>query len=77
MANETEFTIEEQIEFINTEISTAVEYVAIVRNSPEEYKTAMKQLDLLRAVHSSLLKLDLLNKMEAENIEPIVIGDNP
>lgn len=75
-AGDREFTLDEQIEFIKHEIEVKKEYVDLVEDEREESKTAQKQLRLLEAVRVSLLNLDLLNKMEAENIEPIFMGDN-
>lgn len=76
MENEQAFTIEEQIEFIKHEIEVKEEYAGLVEDEPLESETIAKEISLLHAVRLSLVRLDLLHKIEAESVEPIATGDN-
>jgi hypothetical protein len=72
MDNERDFTMEEQIEFIKLAIAEKEEYAGTLKTDSLEFETAQKELGLLKSVRVSLLQLDLLDKMQAEGIEPIL-----
>ena len=77
MANDTEFTVEEQMAFIREQEKIFDKHVSNVKTyltNSEVIEKVERDAALMKAVNQSLLRLDLLEKMAAEDSQIEVTG---